>query len=566
LFLAAAAAIATRRVDPDVVVDVQNGVPFLSPLVTRRPVLVLVHHVHREQWAFAFGPRTARLGWWVESRVAPLIYRHSSYLALSEATAGELAPIVAAGGSGRWRHRERRGERVRVVGIGRPQLPNPRCSRSATPRIAVLGRLVPHKRVELALEAAAQLRDAFPSLALDVIGRGYWEGRLRSEAARLSLDGVVTFHGFVDEQAKADLLASAWVHVTPSVKEGWCIAVSEAALCGTASVALAGSGGLEESVVDGVTGAIVEGSGASDLAKVLETLLADPARLEAMGARARRRAAELSWAATAARVTAALEGAILEGEIAAGPPSADGTRATVALLRAFRREQEDPDRFYALQAAHCAAQLCRLAPLSRATVLDVGGGPGHLRAALEGAGARYLVLDADPAELHARGAPTGPSLLGDGLALPLAGGSVDICLSSNVLEHVADPEALAGEMLRVTRPGGICYLSYTNWLSPHGGHETGAAHLLLGGRRAAELYSRRHGHRPKNEFGVTLFPHSAARMLRWARLQERRGLAEVLLRQPRYHPSWARFVIDVPGLRELACWNVLLVLRRRPSP
>ena len=47
----------------DVVVDVQNGVPYLSPLVTRSPVVNLVHHVHREQWPVVFGPRTARFGW-----------------------------------------------------------------------------------------------------------------------------------------------------------------------------------------------------------------------------------------------------------------------------------------------------------------------------------------------------------------------------------------------------------------------------------------------------------------------------------------------------------------------
>ena len=52
----------------DVVVDVQNGVPYLSPLVTRSPVVNLVHHVHREQWPVVFGPRTARFGWWLESR------------------------------------------------------------------------------------------------------------------------------------------------------------------------------------------------------------------------------------------------------------------------------------------------------------------------------------------------------------------------------------------------------------------------------------------------------------------------------------------------------------------
>src|SRR6201998_2863044 len=59
-----------RRVRPDVVVDTQNGLPFLARLVYGRRVAVLVHHCHREQWPVA-GPVLGRLGWFVGARVAP---------------------------------------------------------------------------------------------------------------------------------------------------------------------------------------------------------------------------------------------------------------------------------------------------------------------------------------------------------------------------------------------------------------------------------------------------------------------------------------------------------------
>jgi hypothetical protein len=52
---------------PRLVVDVQNGVPFASPLVTRAPVVVLLHHVHREQCPIVFGRLVGAAGWWVES-------------------------------------------------------------------------------------------------------------------------------------------------------------------------------------------------------------------------------------------------------------------------------------------------------------------------------------------------------------------------------------------------------------------------------------------------------------------------------------------------------------------
>ena len=65
-------------------------------------------------------------------------------------------------------------------------------------------------------------------------------------------------------------------------------------------------------------------------------------------------------------------------------------------------------------------------------------------------------------------------------------------------------------MLRVTRPGGLAILSYTVWLGPFGGHEMGLTHYL-GGARAADRYTRKHGHRPKNDYGSSLFAVSARR-------------------------------------------------------
>src|SRR3954466_12119646 len=64
----------------DVVVDVQNGMPCLSPLVTRAPVVTPAHHGHREVWPIVLPGRVARLGWLAESRVAPRVYRGYPYV------------------------------------------------------------------------------------------------------------------------------------------------------------------------------------------------------------------------------------------------------------------------------------------------------------------------------------------------------------------------------------------------------------------------------------------------------------------------------------------------------
>ena len=71
VYLRAAMHVLRRRGRYDAIVDVQNGVPFWTPLLTSAPVIVLVHHVHKEQWPVVFGPARARLGWWLESASHP---------------------------------------------------------------------------------------------------------------------------------------------------------------------------------------------------------------------------------------------------------------------------------------------------------------------------------------------------------------------------------------------------------------------------------------------------------------------------------------------------------------
>lgn len=242
-------------------------------------------------------------------------------------------------------------------------------------------------------------------------------------------------------------------------------------------------------------------------------------------------------------------------------PHAATLRRSIHLFQAFRVEQSDPDHFYGELAQDTVLQICQWTPLEGRSVLDIGGGPGYFADAFASAGARYAGIEPDAGELTARGTVGGDSLRGSGLALPIASGSVDVTMSSNVLEHVPDPEVMADEMVRVTRPGGLVYISWTPWLSPWGGHETSPWHYL-GGRRAADRYARKHGRRPKNDFGSSLYPCSVGRMTRWARRQAEAGVVEGVVMLPRYHPRWAYWVVRVPGAREVASWNAVIVCRR----
>ena len=231
----------------------------------------------------------------------------------------------------------------------------------------------------------------------------------------------------------------------------------------------------------------------------------------------------------------------------------------VRLFRAFLREQTDPDHFYSVLAADSVAQLAERVPLRGRVLLDVGGGPGYFADAFRAAGAGYVGLDPDVGELSARGAPAAGMIRASGQQLPVRSGAVDVCYSSNVLEHVPSPWRMAAEMVRVTRPGGVVFLSFTPWFSPWGGHETAPWHYL-GGHRARARYRARTGREPKNRFGESLFAVSVGAALRWAR---ERPDVEVVAALPRYHPWWAHWVVAVPLLREVVSWNLVLVLRKR---
>jgi SAM-dependent methyltransferase len=242
-----------------------------------------------------------------------------------------------------------------------------------------------------------------------------------------------------------------------------------------------------------------------------------------------------------------------------------GLARSVSLFRLFLREQTEPGRFYRSLAEDAVNQVAAYGEPAGKTVVDIGGGAGYFTAEFRARGADCFLFEPDPAELFSGdadgdgdGAVTEGAVLADGYWLPVRDGGADICFSSNVLEHVSDPMGLIGEMVRVTRPGGLIYLSFCNWYSPWGGHEMSPWHFL-GPRFAERRYRRRHGHEPKHHVGRTLYPVHIGPTLRLVRSLP--GV-QIVDARPRYYPRWCRPLVRVPGLREVLTWNLLLILRR----
>lgn len=284
--------------DPDVVLEIVNGVTFLTPLWLRTPRLVLVHHIHRRHYVEEMGRRRGKIAaFLLETLPLRLLYRDARFLTVSESAAAEIAEHGVPA------------ESIEVVRNGVDLVPagDPHAD---GPTLLYLGRLKRYKRIELVLDALEQV----PAARLEIAGEGEHRPELEREIERRGLDDRVRLHGHVDEQRKRELLTAAWVHVTASSNEGWCLTVMEAAACGTPSVAIA-EGGLRESIVHGQTGLLAERP--EQLGETIAHVVEDDELRAQLGERARVRAGEFNWDRTADASLAALEAEYAEGRLPA---------------------------------------------------------------------------------------------------------------------------------------------------------------------------------------------------------------------------------------------------------
>ncbi len=222
--------------DFDLVVDVENGIPFFSPLWWRNAIICLVHHVHTEQWRDRFPLPIATLAAKVESKVMPLVYRKTMMVAVSDSTKQALIDIGIEPSC------------IRVVHNG-VDIPAIVYSKSQEPQFLVLGRLVPHKRVDLILNVWEQVRPVVGG-KLIIAGEGPEMEHLKSTAT-----AGVELLGRVDQTTKERLLQESWFLVHAAHHEGWGLVIMEAAAAGTPSLAITAPG-VQDAVIDGVTGVL----------------------------------------------------------------------------------------------------------------------------------------------------------------------------------------------------------------------------------------------------------------------------------------------------------------------
>lgn len=280
------AAWAVRRrgigADADVVLEVINGIAFFTPIWLRKPRVALVHHVHRRMYVEELGRRGAIAAWLLETIPLRLLYRGTPFLTISHSARRDLIGVGVPG------------DDIHVTYLGVEPEQFHRGERSPTPLLLYLGRLKQYKRIENVLDVL----EAIPEAELEIAGAGSHRPALEAEIARRGLGDRARLLGFVDELEKPVLYGRAWVALTASSAEGWCLTVTEAAACGTPSAALR-VGGLPESIVDGETGMLADD--VPELTGKVRDIVEHPDLRDRLGDAAEVRARSLTWENTAER-------------------------------------------------------------------------------------------------------------------------------------------------------------------------------------------------------------------------------------------------------------------------
>jgi glycosyltransferase involved in cell wall biosynthesis len=187
-------------------------------------------------------------------------------------------------------------ERVHVIAPGVEERFTPGGTRSATPHVVAIGRLVPVKRFDLLIRELVATKELVPDLTATIIGEGYERSALEQLRDSLGARDWIEMPGRLPDDEQLEAYRSAWVVASASIKEGWGMTLTEAAACGTPSVAT-DIAGHRDAVRNDVSGILVGPDGS--FSGTLATVLSDPILRDRLSKGALEHARTLTWERTA---------------------------------------------------------------------------------------------------------------------------------------------------------------------------------------------------------------------------------------------------------------------------
>lgn len=283
------------RKNVDVVIDVENGIPFFTPLFCRIPKVCVVYHVHAKQFFYELPAPISQIGYIVEKYIFPLLYKKTPIIAISQTTKNQLIDIGF------------KNDKIEVVYCGMKESRGSMkgsIKKSLQPTFLYLGRIRKYKRVDLLINIFPKIVEKIPQVRLIIAGWGTEGSYVTDLVMRSPLRRKITVVGPVTDMEKKILLSKCWLFVNPSIGEGWGIGVIEANLYGTPAIAF-NVPGLSESIQDGKTGLLAKSE--DDLVDKICAILGDKNLQERLSENATVLANSFSWDVTAKKTISLLE-------------------------------------------------------------------------------------------------------------------------------------------------------------------------------------------------------------------------------------------------------------------
>lgn len=233
------------RKHTDFIIDTENGLPFFTPLFSRKRKLMLLHHVHKDTWFEQFPFPISIIGFLLESYLMPLVYSKVPVVTVSPSSLEDLRSIRFTDA------------KIYLAYNSIPNRIGPRYEKDKDPLISYVGRVKAYKRIEIGIKAFIKVKEEFPKAQMVIGGTGDHLDTLRKLVKKLNLEDSVHILGFVSDRKKWEILQKSWAFVMPSMREGWGITIMEAGSCETPTIGF-DVPGVRDSVRNGVTGILCE--------------------------------------------------------------------------------------------------------------------------------------------------------------------------------------------------------------------------------------------------------------------------------------------------------------------
>lgn len=229
----------------DVLIDVEHGIPFFILLLPNARGYCLVNHIHRRMFFIEMNFPANYIGYFIETRLLPLLYRRQSFIVISQTTKRDVVSLGVPE------------KNVNIVYAGlNHSIYKQGGTKYKTPTLIYMGRLRRYKRVSILLEVFPLVLKSVKDAKLIIVGDGIERQNLINQTEKLFLQDKVEILGYVSEEKKVELLQKSWVYVTPSSVEGWGLGILEANACGTPAIGF-NVPGVKEAIVNNDSGLLV---------------------------------------------------------------------------------------------------------------------------------------------------------------------------------------------------------------------------------------------------------------------------------------------------------------------